>query len=192
MVDMDGSPASVSSNPWETMNPSSLTYDSHCGFPTNRGVPYGQRQVPSPLPISPSSTNSSLSMDSVTEGIERNQTPRATAHPVRRVGGLSQGLIARQVVLQQYETAKTNRILRERFHAGQQVDNIKNISLCKGFRNEKQAESSRAKKLPTPDDVRDPESMSGMKYQLHWDRERIARDKALRLLNGAYGNINVL
>jgi hypothetical protein len=90
------------------------------------------------------------------------------------------------MVLQQYDTAKADKIIKERLKAGRTSYDTRRIG------NEKQAESSRVKKAPTPDDVRDPDSMSGMKYQLHWDRERIARDKALRLLNGAFGEISVL
>lgn len=177
----------MSINPWET-SPPSLTYE-YAGLSTSQTFPYGQREAPSCLPVSPSSTESTLSLDSLADGDAFDETPRATAHRPKR-GGLSQGLMARQVVLQQYEIAKTARISREGSHAVRRFHDIKNVAFGPG--NEKQAESSRVKKLPTPDDVRDPESMSGMKYQLHWDRERIARDKALRLLNGAYGNINVL
>ena len=187
MVDMIGRQISVSNNPWET-SPSSLTYD-HVGYPTSQTFPYGQSQVPSCLLVSPTSTESTLSFDSVADGHTLDDTPRAPAHRPKR-GGLSQGFMARQEVLQQYEIAKTDRISRERSCVVRRVHGIKNVAF--GLGNEKQAESSRAKKLPTPDDIRDPESISGMKYQLHWDRERIARDKALRLLNGAYGNINVL
>ena len=51
-------------------------------------------------------------------------------------------------------------------------------------RTEDLAESSRVKsKRLTPEDVRDPETIAGMKYQIHWDREKIAQAKALRLLN---------
>ncbi len=123
----------------------------------------------------------------VYQGRKMEGAGRLSDAPRSRGGvGLSQGLMARQMILQQYDTAKADKITKERLKAGRTIYDARRIG------NEKQAESSRVKKAPTPDDVRDPESMSGMKYQLHWDRERIARDKALRLLNGAFGEISVL
>lgn len=55
-------------------------------------------------------------------------------------------------------------------------------------RLEKLAESTRKKKNRplTDDDVRDPETIAGMKCQLDWDREKIARSRALRLLNKGF------
>jgi hypothetical protein len=50
-------------------------------------------------------------------------------------------------------------------------------------RTEALAETTRKKKPTSEDDVRDPETVSGMKCQLHWDREKEARAKALQLLN---------
>ena len=51
---------------------------------------------------------------------------------------------------------------------------------------EKLAESTRPRKPKTAEDVRDPETISGMKCKLHWDREKYAKSKALRLLNEGY------
>lgn len=161
-MNMSDGQSCFSSNPWQTQHQSSpgLTYD-------NVGYPYG-----------PSSGERALTLFG-------DSSPVTTA-PRPRGGGLSQGLITRQMVLEQYETVKEDKLSRERLNAVRVVHGIKKVAIFKRFGNEQQAESSRAKKAPTPNDVRDPESMSGMKYQLHWDRERIARDKALRLLNGAF------
>jgi len=49
---------------------------------------------------------------------------------------------------------------------------------------EQMAVSTRKKKPLTPDDVLDPESVSGMKCQLDLDRQSFAKQRALRLLNG--------
>lgn len=46
----------------------------------------------------------------------------------------------------------------------------------------KMAESSRRRKPLTAEAIRDPETVAGMKYKLHWDREKEAQGKALRLL----------
>jgi hypothetical protein len=48
---------------------------------------------------------------------------------------------------------------------------------------EKLAVSTRAKKPLTLDDIRDPESICGMKCQLDLDREAWARSKALKLMS---------
>lgn len=45
------------------------------------------------------------------------------------------------------------------------------------------ASSSRNKKPLTAEDVRDPETVAGMKTQLDWDREKAAEKKALLLLD---------
>jgi hypothetical protein len=50
-------------------------------------------------------------------------------------------------------------------------------------RSEALAETSRKKKPTTDEDVRDPETISGMKCQLYWDREKEATARALKLLN---------
>ncbi|GKY98790.1 hypothetical protein MPSEU_000835200 [Mayamaea pseudoterrestris] len=44
------------------------------------------------------------------------------------------------------------------------------------------ATSSRPKRQVTADDVRDPETIAGMKYQLQWEWETKAQEKARRLL----------
>lgn len=53
-------------------------------------------------------------------------------------------------------------------------------------RMEVMATSTRAPKPLTPEDVRDPETVAGMKCQLDIDREDEARKKALRLLNEGF------
>lgn len=45
------------------------------------------------------------------------------------------------------------------------------------------AQSTRKKKSKTPVYTHDPESIAGMKYQWELDREKLARAKALRLLD---------
>jgi hypothetical protein len=50
-------------------------------------------------------------------------------------------------------------------------------------RSEAMAETSRKKKPESDEDVRDPETVSGMKCKLHWDQEKEAKAKALKLLN---------
>lgn len=199
-----------SSNPWQMQHRSSPdpTYGNN-GFTSSPTSPDGQSHVPGRLPASPASTASNASLHSVTEfnGLkspldvyrERGAGARALtllgeavgvapqATTPSRGGSLSQGLSARQMALLQYDiTAKEDKISRERMNALRKVHGMGKVAAVKRFGSEKQAESSRAKKVPTPDDVRDRETMSGMKYQLHWDRERIARDKALRLLNGDF------
>ena len=51
---------------------------------------------------------------------------------------------------------------------------------------ESMAESTRARKPVTAEDVRDPETVAGMKCKLDWDREKEAKEKALRLLNEGF------
>jgi len=46
----------------------------------------------------------------------------------------------------------------------------------------KMAETTRKPRALTEDDVRDPESISGMKCKLDWEREEWAKKKALKLL----------
>ena len=52
---------------------------------------------------------------------------------------------------------------------------------------EKMAETTRKKKL-TPEDVRDPETVAGMKYQIDYDREKEAQEKALQLIRASNGS----
>ena len=60
-------------------------------------------------------------------------------------------------------------------------------------RSEALAETSRKKKPATDEDVRDPETVSGMKCKLHWDQEKEARARALKLLNDeSAGMVNML
>jgi hypothetical protein len=46
----------------------------------------------------------------------------------------------------------------------------------------KLAETTRRPRALTPDDVMDPESISGMKCQMDWDRQKWAEKRALSLL----------
>jgi hypothetical protein len=50
-------------------------------------------------------------------------------------------------------------------------------------RKESMAETTRKTRSPTEEDVRDPETVSGMKCQLDWDRQKEAQIKALKLLS---------
>jgi len=51
---------------------------------------------------------------------------------------------------------------------------------------ERLATTSRKKPEKTPEDVRDPETISGMKCQMDWEREKIAEKKATKLLKSQY------
>ena len=97
------------------------------------------------------------------------------------------GLSARRAAIVAYELRK-----QEKARVKAQLQQDLNTygrpvpKLVVAVRKETLAESTRKKKPPTPDDVKDPETVSGMKCRLHWDREKEAQSKALKLLNEGY------
>jgi hypothetical protein len=95
------------------------------------------------------------------------------------------GLTARQAANLQYEKRK-----KEKMEVKAKKKEVEQFTrrapkLVVPVRKEKLAESTRKKKV-TQDDTKNPETVCGMKCQLHWDREKEAQAKALRLLNEGF------
>jgi hypothetical protein len=96
----------------------------------------------------------------------------------------SGGMTARRAAQLSYEVRKKEKDeVKAKLRRDRETYGRKPPKVAVPVRGEALAETTRKKKAATDDDVRDPETVSGMKCQLHWDREKEARAKALQLLN---------
>lgn len=107
-------------------------------------------------------------------------SPRATLTGTGSPGATT-SLTTRQAAQREYEAKKK---IKEQIKARLKQDQVTYRPPPKLLVDlpEKLAETTRRPRAKTAEDVRDPETVAGMKCKLDWDREKDAQMKALRLL----------
>lgn len=106
--------------------------------------------------------------------------------PVSPTGSSGSGLSARQAAIARYEEERKARKEAEAKLREEMKLNRPKPILVPPKRPERMAETTR--KVPKgPEDVRDPETIAGMKCRADWDRQKYAEHMALELVSSKYG-----
>jgi len=118
-------------------------------------------------------------LEETAAGAKHKKKPQTPSSPQATTAG--SGSTARQAAQREYEAKKK---MKEQIKARLKQDQITYRPPPKLLVDlpEKLAETTRRPRAKTAEDVRDPETVAGMKCKLHWDLEKDAQKKALRLL----------
>jgi hypothetical protein len=163
---------------------------------------YLQNQAPELSPVSQSSNSSTGNYDNEISNSkspievyrEKGAGVRALSLLDESVGGVAAskltpagGMTAKQAANRRYEEQSQEKTkMKAKPKEEKELWATRVPMLVPPTRKEKMAESTRPRKAKTAEDVRDPETVRGMKCQLDIDREKWAEAKALRLLQEGF------